>query len=54
MMKFPIINRLFPSFKWKVAAVIIGGPYHGTRFQETGYEITLVPVALTVIIASRR
>lgn len=25
MMKFPIINRLFPSFKWKVAAVIIGG-----------------------------
>ena len=25
MMKFPIINRLFPSYKWKVAAVIIGG-----------------------------
>ena len=25
MMKFPIINRFFPSFKWKVAAVIIGG-----------------------------
>ena len=24
-MKFPIINRFFPSFKWKVAAVIIGG-----------------------------
>ena len=22
MMKFPIINRFFPSFKWKVAAVI--------------------------------
>ena len=25
MMKFPIINRFFPSFKWKVAAVIIDG-----------------------------
>ena len=25
MMKLPIINRLFPSYKWKVAAVIIGG-----------------------------
>ena len=26
MMKFPIINRLFPSYKWKVAAVIIHMP----------------------------
>ncbi len=25
MMKLPIINRFFPSYKWKVAAIIIGG-----------------------------
>ena len=35
-----------------VGNIVLGGPYHGTRCQETGYEITLVPVALTVIIAS--
>ena len=35
-----------------VGNIVLGGPYHGTRFQETGYKITLVPVALTIIIAS--
>lgn len=35
-----------------VGNIVLGGPYHGTGSQETGYEITLVPVALTVIIAT--
>ena len=35
-----------------VGNIVLGGPYHGTRCQEAGYEITPVPVALTVIIAS--
>ena len=35
-----------------VGNIVLGSPYHGTGSQEAGYEITLVPVALTVIIAS--